>query len=64
MFRNHSRFRRTPIAASIGSATTHSEHSTEQLEQRQLLSADIALETVLEGTGTTFAKAEYKLSNG
>jgi hypothetical protein len=34
------------------------------MEQRQLLSADIALETILKGTGTAFSKAEYKLSDG
>ena len=34
------------------------------MEQRQLLSADIALETILKGAGTSFSKAEYKLSDG
>lgn len=56
--RFHSRTRQAHTAACA------QQQQSEQLEDRRLLSADIALESVLKGTGTAFAAAEYKLKDG
>lgn len=48
--------RRSGSIHSLNTALVH----TEVMEPRQLLSADIELETVLSGTGTAFAEVEYK----
>jgi hypothetical protein len=48
--------RRSGSIHSLNAALVH----TEVMEPRQLLSADIELETVLSGTGTAFAEVEYK----
>ncbi len=56
--------RRSSVRRGVATANLRTVISAESLEARQLLSADIALESILQGTGNAFSKAEYKLSDG
>lgn len=63
-FRRRSQLRRSLALIGQSATAVCVVQQSEQLEDRRLLSADIALESVLAGPGTAFAKAEYKLRDG